>query len=91
MQRWGGCFKYSRLVKGHIVKEQQGRYHLKVAPTAEKAALPTRTSLSFPIEGFLLNGDSDRPTGRVVWGGKAPETADDLTSLDELPEALQNG
>jgi predicted HTH transcriptional regulator len=35
----------------------------------------------FTIEGVLLDG-FNRPTGRVVWGEEAPETADDLTMTD---------
>jgi putative DNA primase/helicase len=77
---------------GSVGYGAQARSTLTVArpsPTAERRVLAHTCvtnavqgpSLSFTIEGFLLDG-FDRPTGRVVWGGEAPETADDLTMAE---------
>jgi hypothetical protein len=77
---------------GSVGYGAQARSTLTVArpsPTAERRVLAHTCvtnavqgpSLSFTIEGVLLDG-FDRPTGRVVWGEEAPETADDLTMTD---------
>jgi hypothetical protein len=77
---------------GSVGYGAQARSTLTVArpsPTAERRVLAHTCvtnavqgpSLSFTIEGVLLDG-FNRPTGRVVWGEEAPETADDLTMTD---------